>query len=172
MIKQKAIFLDRDGVLNRERGDYTYREKDFEILEGVIDSLKVLKAEGYLLIIITNQGGISKGIYSIKEVNHLHNILQKSSGNIIDEWYFAPFHCNQSKSLSRKPNPIMWERAIARFNIDVNQSWMLGDSERDITPANSLGIKTIRISNTTKTTTEALFISTSLWNSLKIIQKK
>jgi D-glycero-D-manno-heptose 1,7-bisphosphate phosphatase len=63
-MQQKCVFLDRDGVLNRERGDYTYTLEDFEVLPGVPEALALLKQNGYMLIVVTNQGGIAKGLYT------------------------------------------------------------------------------------------------------------
>src|SRR5687767_9623731 len=111
--KTKAIFLDRDGVLNAERGDYTYRLEEFEVLPGVPEALKLLKEHGYLLIVVTNQGGIAKGLYTKEEVFACHEKLQQACGHIIDALYYAPSHPSVSESLSRKPDSLMLEKAIA-----------------------------------------------------------
>ncbi len=138
----KAIFLDRDGVINQERGDYTYKLEDFKIIDGTRQALKKLKNCGYLLIVITNQSGISQGIYSREEMNLCHQFMNKSIGNLLDAIYYSPYHPKISESLSRKPDSIMFEKAISRFNIDPSNSWMIGDSERDLIPAVKLGVKT------------------------------
>jgi len=143
----KCIFLDRDGVLNVERGDYTYQVEDFIIPGGVIPMLQELKDAGFLLIVITNQGGISKGIYSVQQMQTCHEYLQNECGGIINAFYYSPYHQTITNSLASKPGTLMFEKAIARFNIDTNKSWMIGDHERDLIPAHKLEINTIFIGN-------------------------
>lgn len=145
MPKQKCVFLDRDGVLNLERGDYTHALDDFEVLPGVPETLSLLKANGFLLIVVTNQGGIAKGLYNKKDVLACHDKLQRSCNSLIDALYYAPSHPAYSESLSRKPNSLMLERAIARFNIDPAASWMVGDSLRDLEAAEKVGVKAILV---------------------------
>jgi D-glycero-D-manno-heptose 1,7-bisphosphate phosphatase len=145
--KNRAIFLDRDGVLNRERGEYTYKAEDFDILPGIPEALINLKKMGFLLIIITNQAGISKGIYSKQDVDNCHRILQEACGHSIDQIYFAPWHPSVSQSLSRKPNSLMFERAIFKFDINPAASYMVGDKARDLIPAHALGIRTVSVSD-------------------------
>lgn len=145
MQKQKCIFLDRDGVLNRERGDYTYALEDFEVLPGVPEALGLLKKNGYLLIVVTNQGGVAKGLYKKTDVLACHRKLQDSCNSLIDAHYMAPGHPNFSASLSRKPDSLMLEKAIAKYNIDPAQSWMVGDSLRDLEAAEKVGVKGILV---------------------------
>ena len=142
-MQQKCVFLDRDGVLNRERGDYTYTLEDFEVLPGVPEALALLKQNGYLLVVVTNQGGIAKELYTKADVMACHQKLQDACGNIIDAIYYAPSHPNYSESLSRKPDSLMLERAIARYNLDPAQSWMVGDSHRDLEAAEKVGLRSI-----------------------------
>ncbi len=144
-MKQKAVFLDRDGVLNEERGDYVWLLEDFKIVPGIIEVLKSLKSKEYLLIVVTNQAGIARGRYTRQQMQDCHDYFQKESGNLIDHFYYAPNHPDFSESLTRKPDSLMWEKAMAKFNIDPLQSWMVGDKERDLIPAKKFGIKTIRI---------------------------
>lgn len=141
----KCVFLDRDGVLNRERGDYTYKLEDFEIIAGVPKAIKLLKEEGFLVIVITNQAGIAKGIYSRNQMQQCHDHLIKCCHNLIDAIYYCPHHPSFSASIARKPDSLMFEKAIAKFNIDPAQSWMVGDKERDLVPAKKLGIQAIGI---------------------------
>ncbi|QCR23052.1 HAD-IIIA family hydrolase [Pontibacter sp. SGAir0037] len=143
--KQKCVFLDRDGVLNRERGDYTYRLNEFEVIPGVPEALAMLKQEGFLLIVITNQGGIAKGLYSKLEVIACHQKLQESCGSLINAIYMAPAHPAYSESLARKPDSLMFERAIARYNIDAAASWMVGDALRDMQAAAKAGVKGVLV---------------------------
>ena len=142
---QKAVFLDRDGIINEERGDYVWLLEDFKIVPGIIDVLKELKNNGYLLIVVTNQAGIAKGIYSKEQMQSCHDYFQKVSGNLIDHFYYASGHPSVSESLMRKPDSLMWEKAMAKFDIDPRQSWMVGDKERDLVPAKKFDIKTVRV---------------------------
>ncbi|MCF8278007.1 MAG: HAD family hydrolase [Flavobacteriales bacterium] len=144
----KALFLDRDGVLNRERGEYTFRSEDFELLPDVIESLKLAQEKDYLLIVISNQGGIAKGIYLKSDVEKLHGILNstlKTNGVHLSEIYYCPHHNELGKCLCRKPNSLMLEKAIARFDVDVTRSLMIGDSDRDVRAAENVGVNGVRI---------------------------
>jgi D-glycero-D-manno-heptose 1,7-bisphosphate phosphatase len=143
----KCVFLDRDGVINIDHVDYTYRLDHFFIINGVTEALKKFKEAGYLLIIITNQSGISKGIYSYADVVRCHHFLQEQTGYLIDGFYYSPYHEKFTNSLSRKPGSLLFEKAIAKFDIDISQSWMIGDKERDLIPAQKIGLKTILISD-------------------------
>lgn len=145
MPKQKCVFLDRDGVLNRERGDYTYKLDDFEVLPGVPEALALLKQNGFLLIVVTNQGGVAKGLYTKEAVLACHDKLQGNCTGLIDALYFAPSHPAYSESLSRKPDSLMLERAISKYNIDPAASWMIGDSLRDLEAAGKVGIRSILV---------------------------
>jgi D-glycero-D-manno-heptose 1,7-bisphosphate phosphatase len=139
----KAIFLDRDGVLNVEKGRYVYKIEDFQVVPGIIDVLQRLKQKGFVLIVVTNQAGIAKGKYTEGDMDACHAYFQRESGNLIDDFYFAPDHPDYSESLSRKPGSLLFEKAIARYNVEVANSWMIGNSERDLIPAKKLGITTI-----------------------------
>lgn len=139
----KAVFLDRDGVINRDRSNYVFEVDDFIILPGVVENLKILKKAGYKLIVITNQSGIAKGLYTHDHVSIVHDHFQKECNNLIDHFYYAPWHPDFSESLTRKPGTLLFERAIAKFNINTHHSWMIGDRERDLLPAKKLGMHTI-----------------------------
>ena len=141
----KAIFLDRDGVLNEERGDYTWRKEDFIVRPDVPDALFLLKNAGFLLIVITNQGGINKGLYTAIDVLNCHQILQEKCNFLLNALYYSPYHQDFTQSLSRKPNSLLLERAISHFSIDVEQSYMVGDSPRDLAAAAKVGIKGFKI---------------------------
>jgi D-glycero-D-manno-heptose 1,7-bisphosphate phosphatase len=149
---RKVIFLDRDGVINKERGEYTYKVTDFIINEGVINFLKSVQGIGFDLIIITNQGGISKGIYNKNDVCLVHDhmlTLFKKEGITILDIYYCPHHSDLEKCICRKPDSLMLEKAIARFNIDKSLSFMIGDSQRDIEAATKAGIKSFKIESNT-----------------------
>lgn len=140
---QKCIFLDRDGVINVDFVDYVFTIEKFSFIQGVPKALKAFKEAGYLIIIITNQSGVIKELYSIDDVMKVHHHIQNQVQHVIDDIYIAPYHEKWTNSLTRKPNTLMWERAIAKYDIDVNQSWMVGDKPRDLEPAKKLGIKTV-----------------------------
>jgi D-glycero-D-manno-heptose 1,7-bisphosphate phosphatase len=143
----KCIFLDRDGVLNVERGDYTYLPEDFILVDGVPEAIRKIKAAGYLAIVITNQAGISKGLYTREQMAVCHEILMKHTDQLIDKIYYCPYHPAITASLSRKPDTLMMEKAIARYDIDPAQSWFIGDRPGDIECGRKMGLKTILISN-------------------------
>ena len=171
-MKKKCVFLDRDGVINVDNVNYTYKVEEFKIIDGVIPALKMLKEAGYLLIIITNQSGIAKGIYQHEDVYKCHDYFDQESGNLIDEYFYSPYHQTISESLSRKPDSLMFEKAIAKYDIDITQSWMVGDRERDITPANKLNIPTILIEEFPNTETNAKYKVDSLLEAAELILKK
>jgi len=144
----KAIFLDRDGVINHDPGDYTYNISEFKLNNGIIENLKRLYDNGFLLIIITNQGGISKGLYSRNDVEDIHNYFKKELRKVnveLAEIYYCPHHSINENCICRKPNSLMIEKALARFNIDPTKSLMLGDKMRDVECAENAGVKGIKI---------------------------
>ncbi|UOG73673.1 HAD family hydrolase [Hymenobacter tibetensis] len=141
----KAVFLDRDGVLNKEIGTYVWEPDKFIVLDGVPESLAQLKQAGYYLIVVTNQAGIAKGLYSPADVQACHAKLQAACGNLLDALYFAPAHPSVSESLLRKPDSLMLEKAIARFQLDPAQCWLVGDRYRDIEASNKAGVRGILV---------------------------
>jgi len=168
MQKQKCVFLDRDGVLNRERGDYTYALDDFEVLPGVLDALKLLRQHGFLLIVVTNQGGVAKGLYKKEDVLACHQKLQQECEALIDALYYAPSHPAYSESLSRKPDSLMLERAMARYDIDPLQSWMVGDSIRDVEAAAKVGVPSILVGDKYEPGAHT-FEAKDLWEAAQVI---
>jgi D-glycero-D-manno-heptose 1,7-bisphosphate phosphatase len=145
----KAIFLDRDGVINKKGSSYyIYRIKDFILNEGVTDALKYFLSIDYLLIIITNQGGISKKLFSVEQLEKLHvfmkNQLEKEGVKITDIFY-CPHHPDNETCFCRKPGTLLFERAISKYNIDPDKSYMIGDSDIDIQAAEKVGVKGILI---------------------------
>lgn len=146
---KKAIFLDRDGTINNNCDHYYIWKKEELLLNpGVIEALSVLKSRGYLLIVISNQGGISKGEFSADDVDALHvhlcSMLEKE-GVKLDEIYYCPHHHLVESCLCRKPRSLMIEKALARFNIDPEASWLIGDAERDVEAGKAAGLRTILI---------------------------
>jgi len=143
----KAIFLDRDGVINTERG-YTHRLDDFVILPDLYENLKLYLKKGYLLIVISNQSGIAKGLYTQAEVEVIHSFLTNElvkNGIQLSEIYYCVHHPDVSRCICRKPDSLFVEKALARFNIDPSKSYFIGDKDRDVEAAEKAGVKGILI---------------------------
>lgn len=144
----KAVFLDRDGVINHDPGDYTMHVSEFQILPTVMETLKYWNDQGFKLILITNQGGIAKGLYGHDEVSEIHAYFLeecKTSGVEIHDIFYSPHHDDYGKSMTRKPGSLMLERAMHRHNIDPAQSYMIGDKQRDLDAGNKVGVEGILI---------------------------
>lgn len=148
MIARSAIFLDRDGVINRERGEHTWRMEDFEVLPTVAEAVRAINASGRPVIVVSNQSGIGLGLYGHADVSRLHDYLHAhlaSQGAHIDAVYYCPHHPSRGRCLCRKPGGLLLERAMARFNIDPVGSVMVGDRERDVEAAGSVGVRGILV---------------------------
>jgi D-glycero-D-manno-heptose 1,7-bisphosphate phosphatase len=145
----KAVFLDRDGVINRKGTSYyVFREEEFIFNKGVTEALSYFSSKGYLLIVITNQGGIARGIYNETQLAKLHSFMKEklaqSKINLTDI-YYCPHHPEVSECECRKPGTQLFEKAIKKYRIDPKKSFMIGDSEIDIIAAEKMGIKGILI---------------------------
>ena len=147
----KCIFLDRDGVINKDYVDYVYTAEKLEILPGVPETLDALKKAGYVIVVVTNQSGIAKGIYTREQMHETHRLIQEACDHAIDHFYYAPWHPKIHESLTRKPDTLMFEKAIAKFKVDTSISWMVGDKHTDLIPAKKFGIKTIQVVNSDST---------------------
>jgi len=135
-MKQKVVFLDRDGVINKEK-NYLYRIEDFEFIDGVFESLAYLQNLGYKLIIITNQSGIKRGYYTKKDFDILTKwmIQQFVYHNIeISKVFYCP-HTPNDNCTCRKPKIGMIKDAQKLFDIDLSNSWLIGDKASDIQTA-------------------------------------
>ncbi|MCK4662913.1 MAG: HAD family hydrolase [Bacteroidales bacterium] len=144
----KAVFFDRDGVINYERGEYTYKLKDFIFNNEVIKNIHRLYSNGFIIIIISNQGGIAKGIYTKNDVEKLNKYINEAfkKNNIeLKEIYYCPHHSDIENCLCRKPDSLLLEKAITKYNIEPSASYFIGDSERDIISAKKAGINPIKI---------------------------
>lgn len=153
--KQKAIFLDRDGTINKYVG-FLRNIDEFELLPHVGEAIKMMNESGYLVIVISNQPVIARGEVSEEELSNIHNKMETllgREGAYVDAIYYCPHHPDRGyegerKELKmdctcRKPKPGMILQAAKDFNIDLSQSWMVGDSERDIIVGKSAGCKTV-----------------------------
>ncbi len=144
----KAIFLDRDGVINNGDLYYTYRKEDFKFNPDIFEALKLLHQAGFLLIVVSNQSGVAKNEYTYQDVEDLHRYMNqtfKEAGIFISEVYFCPHHESTGRCICRKPDSGMIEKAIARFDIDPTQSFLIGDSDRDIESAEKVGVKGVKV---------------------------
>jgi D-glycero-D-manno-heptose 1,7-bisphosphate phosphatase len=146
--KNKAVFLDRDGVLNHEMGDYIRRFEDFHVLDN-FDALKTLQQRGYMLIVATNQGGLAKGWYSEKELAKMHTRLKQvyaENGVEFTDVFYCPHHPDFTGDCDcRKPKPGLLLQGIEKYNIDPKKSYFIGDRERDMEAAAAAGVKGILI---------------------------
>lgn len=168
-MKRKCVFLDRDGVLNEDRPNYSYHLDHFRILPGVPEALLQLKSAGFLLVVITNQSGIAQGIYTQTEMETCHRYLQEKCGGAIDHFYFSPYHPTVTASLARKPGTLMFEKAIAKFGIIPKISWMIGDRARDLIPAKQLGIRTIQVGDEIEPDHKGEYVVSNLAEAVPII---
>lgn len=151
--KQKAIFLDRDGTINKYKG-FINNAKDLELIEGVAEAIKQINESDYLAIVITNQPVIARGECSLEELEEIHNKMETLLGNqgaYIDDIFFCPHHPDKGfdgeiseykiKCECRKPKPDLFKRAAKKYNISLSQSYMIGDHSRDIQAGKNAGCK-------------------------------
>lgn len=145
----QAIFFDRDGVLNEEVG-YLWEIEKFKWIDGAREAIRFCNERGLLAIVVTNQGGIARGLYTAREVDNLHEFMQKSLSEVgahIDGFYYCPHHPRGTVEKfsvecdCRKPKPGLILRACEDFNINPAQAIMFGDSERDIEAAKAAGLR-------------------------------
>lgn len=141
------MFLDRDGVINRERHDYVKTADELEIFPNVMECIKLLKDAGFYIIVITNQSAINRGLTSHKNVESIHNTIQqylRQYGTSIDSFYYCP-HRPDENCTCRKPKSGLILKAASDFNIDLSLSWMIGDNDSDMKAAESVGCKGLKI---------------------------
>lgn len=145
---RKAVFLDRDGTINVDKG-YVHRIEDWEWIPGATDAIAALKKAGFLVIVITNQAGIARGYYTDKEVTTLHEWVNRELekyGTRIDGFYFCPHHPEFSGECEcRKPLPGLLLQAKRDFDIDFERSWLIGDKAGDIQAGRAAGVKSILV---------------------------
>ncbi len=157
--KQKAVFIDRDGTINKYVG-FLRDIKEFELLPDVIDAVKKINSSGYLAIVVTNQPVIARGEVTWDELNEIHNKMETllgQNGAYLDGIYVCPHHPHRGYEgeieelkidcSCRKPKPGMLILASEKYNIDFKESWMIGDSENDILAGKAVGCKTVLLGN-------------------------
>jgi len=147
--KSKCVFIDRDGVINKKapEGDYVKNWNEFKFLPNITESIKKLNEEGFLVIIITNQQGIGKGLMKEQDLKTIHTKMiekLKKTKAKVDGIYYCP-HTEKDICNCRKPKIGLFLKAKEDFNIDLAKSWMIGDSESDILAGQKAGCKTILV---------------------------
>ena len=146
--KKLAIFLDRDGVINKEV-NYLSNPNDFEFIDGSIKALQILKKKGYLLIVITNQAGIARGYFTEINLQEIHDKMMKSLKKkkiFLDDLFYCPHHPEFTGACEcRKPSPGMIMQAKKKFKIDLENSYMIGDTLNDIITGKNAQCKTILV---------------------------
>ena len=143
-MSRPALFLDRDGVVNIEK-NYLHKVEDFEFIDDIFALCKKYQTLGYLIVVVTNQSGIARGYYSEEDFSLLTrwmvDVFDRENIHITDV-YHCPHHPDISGTCScRKPEPGMLLAAAEKYNIDLENSLLVGDSERDITAAHRAGLK-------------------------------
>ncbi len=149
---RRAVFLDRDGTINIEK-DYLYQISEFEFVPGSVDAIRMLNEAGYFIVVVTNQSGVARGFYTEEDVEILHRHIGRElekSGARIDVWLYCPHHPDGRGSYSlpckcRKPLPGMLKEAARRFNINLDDSIMIGDKLADISAGQAAGCRTILV---------------------------
>jgi len=146
---RKAVFLDRDGVINRSppEHDYVKRWEEFHFLPGVPEAIKKLNRAGFLTIVVSNQRGIARGLFTEEDLEDIHNRMLdelRSSGAHIDAIYHCPHDVDEGCGC-RKPEPGMILRAAKDHDIDLACSFMVGDSTADVEAGRRAGVRTIYV---------------------------
>ena len=140
MTKQKAIFIDRDGTLIEEV-NFLHRVEELRFFDYTDEAVKLLKENGFLVVIATNQSGIGRKVYTESDMHNIHEEIQNQLTEKIDAFYFCP-HLPNAGCSCRKPNLGMIEQACADFEIDLENSWMIGDKKLDVELGINAKIKT------------------------------
>ncbi len=143
----KAVFLDRDGVINEERGEYVKSWEEFSFIPGAKEAIKALTEAGYFIIVITNQAGIRKGIVSkimVDEINRRMVGEIEAAGGRIKAVYVCPHKANDACEC-RKPKAGLFKEAIKKFKIEPRKSFVIGDSGRDIEAGKAVGCQSVLI---------------------------
>lgn len=166
----KAVFLDRDGTINKDYG-YVFEIEKFEFIEGVIEGLKILSNLGYKLIVITNQSGIARGYYSEEDASKIFNYMKEKllkEGIVIEKIYYCPHigdNCN-----CRKPKLELFYKAQKEFDIDFNESYAIGDKIRDLAICQKENVKGFLLNDDEKIENENIKRSKNLLEAAKYIQ--
>lgn len=153
---RKAVFLDRDGVINASKG-FVSKQEEVVLIENIFEALKKIKDKGFLLIVVTNQPIVARGLASEEDIEEIHDFMNKQLGGLIDNFYLCPHHPEMHDDVPvharkyrikcdcRKPLPGMLLRAAKKFELDLKESWMIGDMVTDIIAGKAAGCKTILV---------------------------
>lgn len=164
--KQKAVFLDRDGTINKYVG-FLRSVDEFVLIDGVAEAIEIINQSGYLVIVVTNQPVIARGEVTYEQLDEIHNKMETLlglTGAYVDAIYYCPHHPHSGyegeiselkfECECRKPKPGMLINAAKDFNIDLSQSWMIGDGENDVQAGVAAGCNAVQLGNTYKTLLE------------------
>lgn len=147
----KAVFLDRDGVVNKKRDDYVKNIGEFVMLQGVPEAVKLLNEKNFLVIIITNQSAVNRGLLTHGGLAKIHDFMRAELSKheaFIDAIYYCP-HRPDENCKCRKPQTELVEKAIKEHSISKDLSWFIGDSESDMMAARKMDIPAIRMKENT-----------------------
>jgi len=163
MNKSKAVFLDRDGVINplvynpaTQAYESPHDPGDFAVFPHVKESLELLKLSGYIIIVVSNQPSFAKGkttLENIKEIGRLLNEFSNENGGLIDDFYYCYHHPQgivpeyTTVRRCRKPGTLFLEQAVSKYDLDKGMCWFVGDSDTDIICGKAMGFRTVKISN-------------------------
>jgi histidinol-phosphate phosphatase family protein len=172
---RKIVFLDRDGVINKRLiADYVKTWDEFVFLPEVFEAVTLLNQKGYEIIIVSNQGGISKGLFKEEDLEKIDklmiNEIEANKGKILKS-YYCP-HQDSDECVCRKPKTGLFIKAKQEFDIVLEKSWIIGDGERDIVAGNDSGCKSILINNNLLEKTEADYVADDLLSAVKIVIEK
>jgi D-glycero-D-manno-heptose 1,7-bisphosphate phosphatase len=152
-VLRAAVFVDRDGTLNEDRGYVGFRDQ-FEWLPGAVGAIRRLNDAGLFVVMVTNQAGVARGFYTEDDVRHLHGLMQQDlagAGAHVDAIYYSPYHIEgvveryAIEHPDRKPGTGMYERAIQEHRLDAANSFVIGDKESDVVPGRLLGMTTVLV---------------------------
>ena len=146
-MSKNTIFLDRDGIINKNRDDYVKSIEEFEILPNVPEAIKLLNSSNYQVIVISNQSAVNRGFLSIQTLKEIHQFLQSKLNEFdakIDAFYYCP-HRPDELCDCRKPKSALFLRAAKEHRLDLNAAVMIGDRDSDMIAAQNIGIKFVRM---------------------------
>ena len=147
-MKRRAVFLDRDGTLNKEQGFVTGPD-ELAVLPGVVEALDILRDLGFALVVLTNQSGIARGLYGQNELARVHELLAEELGGRIDGFFHCPHHPQAHDNPyggecgCRKPKSGLLAQATEVLGLNLDKSWIVGDSARDLLSGRSLPVSGI-----------------------------
>jgi len=183
MKKNAAVFLDRDGTINEEVG-YLSRIEQLELFPATFEAIRMINESGMKAVVITNQSGIARGFFNEDLVNAVHakiNEMLQKKGAFIDRFYYCPHHPTEGSGVyktdcdCRKPKPGMFLKAAEEMDIDISQSYMIGDMPEDIQAARSAGVKGILVrtgyGKNIVETGKTVFIAQDILDAVKWIMK-